>query len=84
MIVLQYFLRIVYYPIGWIGDFFDFIGGKLQDIDDKIQQKRVMGESSDVEYVSFENKLCDFPCCKNKATIEIEDEFYCEDCYKTN
>ena len=77
MIVLQYLLRIIYYPLGWIGDFFDFITGKLADIDDKIQQKRVVNQGSD-------EKICDFPCCKNKATIEIEDEFYCEDCYKTN
>jgi hypothetical protein len=84
MKLIQYLLRLIYYPLGWIGDFFDFIAGKLADVDDNIQQKKVMNEGSDVEYVSFENKVCDFPCCKNKATIEIEDEFYCEDCYKTN
>lgn len=40
MKILQYLLRIIYYPLGGIGDFFDFIAGKLADIDDKIQQDK--------------------------------------------
>jgi hypothetical protein len=84
MKLIQYLLRLIYYPLGWIGEFFDFVGGKLEEVDDKIQQKRVMNEGSDDKFVSFENKVCDFSCCKNKATIENGNEFYCEDCYKTN
>lgn len=44
MIIIQIILRIVYYPIGWLGDSFDFIAGSLQDIDDKIKIKRVFSE----------------------------------------
>lgn len=41
MIIIQILLRIIYYPIGWVGDLFDFIAGSLQGIDDKIKIRRV-------------------------------------------
>ena len=47
MIIIQIILRIVYYPIGWLGDLFDLIAGSLQDIDDKIKMRRVFSEPNE-------------------------------------
>jgi hypothetical protein len=44
MKIIQIILRIIYYPIGWLGDLFDFIAGALQDIDEKIKMKIVSSE----------------------------------------
>lgn len=49
MIIIQIILRIIYYPIGWLGDLFDFIAGSLQDIDDRIKMKRVFSKQYEAD-----------------------------------
>ena len=58
MKIIQIILRIIYYPIGWLGDLFDFIAGALQDIDEKIKMKIVSSEPELYWIMGISSETC--------------------------